>query len=117
MARIEKRKTSYLLVAFEGYTADGKQIRRTKTWKPPSGMAPKKAEKEAMKAAILFEQQVQQGLVLSSGIKFEDFAKQYFEEYANDHLDHGLYKVTNSSCLVSMQLSVRFISTSSVQTI
>ena len=72
--------------AFEGYSSNGKQVRKTKTWKPPVGMSPKKAEKEAMKAAILFEQQVQQGLVLSSGIKFEDFAKRYFEEYANDHL-------------------------------
>lgn len=86
MATIRKRSNSYTLIAYEGYDASGKQVRRTKTWKPPAGMSPKKAEKEAMKQAILFEQQVQCGLILSSGIKFEDFANRYFEEYANDHL-------------------------------
>lgn len=86
MASIKKRGNSYLLRCYDGYTADGKQIEKTKTWKPPAGMSPKKAEKEAMKQAILFDQQVQHGFVLSSGIKFEDFTNRYFEEYANDHL-------------------------------
>lgn len=86
MARVEKRKGSFLLVAFEGYTADGKQIRKTKTWKPPAGMAARKAEKEAMKAAILFEQQVQAGMVAETGVKFSAFADRWFSDYAEVQL-------------------------------
>ena len=49
MPTVRKRGKSYLLKAYEGYTADGKQIVRTKTWNPPAGMSPAKARKEAMK--------------------------------------------------------------------
>ena len=87
MARIEKRKNSFLLVAFEGYTADGKQRRKTKTWKPPAGMSPKKAEKEALKAAVLFEQQVQAGQIADGKrVKFSDFAERWFKDYAETQL-------------------------------
>lgn len=87
MARIEKRKSSFLLVAFEGYNQNGKQIRKTKTWKPPAGMSPKKAEKEAMKAAVLFEQQVQAGQIADGkGVKFSEFAERWFTDYAEVQL-------------------------------
>lgn len=87
MARIEKRKSSFLLVAFEGYDQNGKQIRKTKTWKPPAGMSPKKAEKEAMKAAVLFEQQVQAGQVADGkSVKFSEFAERWFSDYAEIQL-------------------------------
>lgn len=86
MPTVRKRGNSYLLKAYEGYTADGKQIVRTKTWNPPAGMSPAKARKEAMKAAVLFEQQMYSGLVLSSSIKFEEFAQRFFLDYGNTNL-------------------------------
>lgn len=86
MPTVRKRGNSYLLKAYEGYTADGKQIVHTKTWNPPAGMSPAKARKEAMKAAVLFEQQMHNELVLSSSIKFEEFAQRFFLDYGNTNL-------------------------------
>lgn len=83
MASIQKRKNAYTLVAYQGYNAMGKQIRKTKTWKIPAGMSAKKAEKEALKAAVLFEQQLQAGLLSAEhGIKLSDFAQRWFSDYA-----------------------------------
>lgn len=86
MPTVRKRGNSYLLKAYEGYTADGKQIVHTRTWNPPAGMSPTKARKEAMKAAVLFEQQIQTGLALSSSVKFEEFAQRFFLDYGNTNL-------------------------------
>lgn len=83
MASIQKRKNSYTLVAYQGYNAMGKQIRKTRTWKIPAGMSARKAEKEALKAAVLFEQQLQAGLLSAErGLKLSEFAERWFSDYA-----------------------------------
>lgn len=86
MPTVRKRGSSYLLKAYEGYTAEGKQIVHTKTWNPPAGMTAAKARKEAMKAAVLFEQSIQSGLIVSSSVKFEEFAERFFADYGNINL-------------------------------
>ena len=55
------------------------------SWKPPEGMTPKQAEKEVQKQAILFEEKCLCGQV-TANVKFEEFAEQWFEEYARLNL-------------------------------
>ena len=86
MATIKKRGNSYLFRCYDGYTQDGRQKERTMTWKIPEGMSEKKAEKEALHQASLFEESVRKGLVLDTKIKFSDFAEKWFSDYADCNL-------------------------------
>lgn len=85
MATIRKRGNSYQIRVSMGYNAKGEQVIRTKTWKPSAGMTTKQIEKELLKQEIMFEEQCLKG-VASTNIKFEEFAKRWFEEYANANL-------------------------------
>lgn len=85
MANITKRtnkagEVSYLIRAFVAWGADGKQITKSMTWKPPAGMKPRAAEKQAEKEAVLFEEKVKSGTVtLDGNIKFADYAAKWLE--------------------------------------
>ncbi|MCL1806595.1 MAG: site-specific integrase [Oscillospiraceae bacterium] len=81
MASIKKRGNSYLLRVSNGYTVEGKQVDSTKTWRIPQGMSDKQAEKEALRQAILFEEECKGGAT-SSAVKFDTFFTQWFDEYA-----------------------------------
>lgn len=85
MARIVKRGRNYQIRVSDGYTSNGKQNIRTKTWTPKAGMTEKQINKELTKQSVLFEQQCH-GLSESANIKFEAFAKQWFKEYAEPKL-------------------------------
>ncbi len=80
MANITKRtakdgSVSYLIRAYAGETASGKQIRKSMTYNPPANMRPTTAEKEAQKQAALFEQRVQSGLAAFGGnTSFKEYA-------------------------------------------
>ena len=82
MATIKKRGNSYLFRCYDGYDQNGKQIERTMTWKIPEGMSERKAEKEALHQAALFEERVRTGQTAEQKIKFADFAKKWFSDYA-----------------------------------
>lgn len=87
MASIRKRGNSYELTAYVGYDSNGKQIKKTKSWKIPSGMAERKAEKEATKAAFEFEKLLLTGQIAENGkIKLCDFVVHWFETYAENQL-------------------------------
>lgn len=86
MASITKRKNSYLIRVSAGYDVSGNQITKSMTWKIPEGMSEKKAEKEAYREAILFEEKVRNGEVLDGRIKFEEYAEQWFRDYAEPQL-------------------------------
>ena len=81
MASTRRRGNSYLLRVCNGYTVDGKQMDSTKTWRIPEGMSEKAAEKEAMRQAVLFEEECRGGAV-TSAVKFDSFFTQWFDEYA-----------------------------------
>lgn len=91
MATIRKRGNSYQIRVSCGYDVMKNQINRTMTWRPPEGMTVKQAEKEAQKQAILFEEKCSMGQTTTS-VKFEEFAEQWFEEYAKLNLRHTTYK-------------------------
>lgn len=86
MATIRKRGKGYQLRCSAGYDANGKQIVRTKTWNPPSSWADKRAAKEAVHQAELFEEEVRRGLNPSGKIKFSQFIELWFEKYAEPTL-------------------------------
>ena len=77
---------SYLVRVYNGRTQVDKVITRCKTVTPPAGMGKKKAEKWVQEQAVLFEQQVTNGLVLDSDMLLDDLIDRWFEEYANKQL-------------------------------
>ena len=77
---------SYLVRVYNGRTQDDKVITRCKTVTPPAVMGKKKAEKWVQEQAVLFEQQVTNGMVLDSDMLLDDHIDRWFEEYANKHL-------------------------------
>ena len=88
MASISKRGNSYRIKVSCGYDAHGKQVSQFLTWKPEPGMTKKQIEKEVQRQAVLFEEECAGGNKVCA-IKFEDFAKQWFTEYAYIRLKAG----------------------------
>jgi len=86
MATIKKRGNAYLFRCYDGYDHTGKQIERTMTWKIPAGITERKAEKEALREAALFEERVRSGQVSEKKIKFADFTEIWFKNYAEVQL-------------------------------
>jgi hypothetical protein len=75
MANIQKRGDTYTFRVSAGYDANGKQVIKTMTWKPPAGMNKRRADKEARHEAELFEEKVRNGMVGDGRMKLADFAK------------------------------------------
>ncbi len=80
MATIEKRGETYRITVSAGYDLNGKQIRRSMTYKPEAGMTKRKAEKEAHRQALLFEESIKNGFTTDGNIKFEEFARQWVKQ-------------------------------------
>ena len=80
MASITKRKGSYFIAVSCGYDQNGRQIRRTMTYKPEANMTERQIQKEVQRQAVLFEEQVRNGQVSSDGrLKLADFVPMYLE--------------------------------------
>lgn len=82
MANIQPRRNkdgkiiSYSIRVFKGRDANGKQLKpHTMTFEIPEKWSEEKAEKEAAKAAILFEKQCKDGIVVDNNQTFEKYAK------------------------------------------
>lgn len=86
MATIKKRGNSYQFRVYAGYDTDGKQIERTKSWKPPEDWSERRAEKEAQRLAALFEEQIRSGGLRNGKMKFADFAEYWMQNYAEKNL-------------------------------
>ena len=87
MASIRKRGETFTLTVSMGYqfnpkTGKNEQVKKTKTWIPPAGMAPKKAENEAQKAADLWESRIKGYTNLNENAKFEEIVEWYLETVA-----------------------------------
>jgi len=85
MATIQKRGETYRIKVSCGYRANGRQIEKSKTWKPTPGMTDRKIEKELERQTVLFEKECQ-GLSCGANIKFETFTEQWLKEYAEPKL-------------------------------
>lgn len=86
MANIEKRGDSYRITVSCGYGVDGKKKRAHMTWKPDKGMTERQIKKELERQAVLFEERCNSGGVASGAIKFEAFAEEWFEKYAEKQM-------------------------------
>ena len=82
MATVVKRNDTYRITVSSGYDSEGKQIRRTSTWKPAPGMTSKQIEKELTRQATLFEEKCRSGLIQSDNITLYDFCEKWLSEYA-----------------------------------
>ena len=58
MASIRKRGNNFTVTVSMGYDQNGKQIKKTTTYKPPEGVTDKKAEKLANEYAVIWEQKI-----------------------------------------------------------
>lgn len=80
MATIQKRNDSYLIRVSCGYDTQGKQIIKSRTWKPEAGMTEKQIQKELNRVSFEFESNVLNGNIAdSTNIKLSDFCVQYLE--------------------------------------
>lgn len=83
MAAIRKRSNgSYEIKVSCGYDVNGRQHNQYRSYYPEPGMTQKQIEKEVNRVAVLFEEECKKGQV-TAAVKFEKFAEQWFEEYAN----------------------------------
>ena len=86
MATVQKRGDTYIITVSCGYDIHGKQVRRHRTWEPEPGMTAKQIQKTLQREQVLFEEDCKTGVSEGGSIKFEAFAKQWFEEYAEPSL-------------------------------
>lgn len=86
MASIRKRGSSFEIRVSDGVGASGAPKYAQMTWTPPKEMTPRKAEKEAQKQALLFEEKIRTGQFISSDVTLENFAARWFREHAEQNL-------------------------------
>ena len=79
---IVKRGNSFSFTVALGYDNNGKQIRKTKTFKPPAGTTEKQAEKQAKEAYIDFQRYCQGVTNLKENMRFSELVDWYFENFA-----------------------------------
>lgn len=83
MATYTKRGGSYRIRASVGYTPEGKQVMKSKTWTPAPGMTERQIEKELTRQMVLFEEECRGSSLTDGHIKFETFANQWLSEYVD----------------------------------
>lgn len=86
MASVTERNGKYFIMVSIGYDLTGRQIRKTKTWKPDKSMTAKQIEKAVQEQAVLFEKKVLSGQVLDGGVTFADFVDRWRKDYAEPQL-------------------------------
>lgn len=82
MPSIKKRGNTYRIMVSLGYGLDGKQIRKTTTYRPPADVTPGKAEKLATAFAYEFEKRCQGMANLDENLRFKDLYDWYYEQIA-----------------------------------
>ena len=86
MATYTKRGSSYRIRASVGYTPEGKQVMKSRTWTPSPGMTERQIEKELNRQMVLFDEECRGSSLTDGHIKFQAFADQWFSEYVDKTL-------------------------------
>ncbi len=74
--RIEgKNSGSYKITVHCGYDHEYRKIRHYKTWRVPDGWSVKRADREAQKIALEFEQSLSQGYLLDNRQTFREYVE------------------------------------------
>ena len=82
MASIRKRGETYTITAYMGYDENGKQRKKTTTFRPPDGVTPGKAEKLARAFAATWEDKIRGYVALDENRTFSELAAWYYETVA-----------------------------------
>ena len=86
MATYTKRGSSYRIRASVGYTPEGKQVMKSKTWTPAPSMTDRQVEKELNRQMVLFDEECRGSSATDGHIKFQTFTEQWFSEYVDKSL-------------------------------
>lgn len=86
MATYTKRGKSYRIRSSVGYTPEGKQVMKSKTWTPEPGMTERQIERELNRQMVLFDEECRGSSLMDGHIKFETFAQQWVKEYVEKSL-------------------------------
>lgn len=89
MASIEKRgDNSYRITVCDGYKSKGTKNKKRKSITLDPGLTPKQIEKELLRQATLFEEEVKRGTYLDGGkITFKEFCEKWITDYAEKELE------------------------------
>ena len=82
MASIRKRGETYTITAYMGYDENGKQRKKTTTFRPPDGVTPGKAEKLAKAYAATWEEKIRGYVALDENRTFTELAEWYYSTVA-----------------------------------
>ncbi|MDL2318468.1 site-specific integrase [Eubacteriales bacterium OttesenSCG-928-A19] len=90
-----KRGVSYQITVSQGRDLKNQQNRRYRTWRPPAGMTERQAEKEVLKVAMQFEQQLEQGYVADDRQTVEEYARYFIDLKERSGTKHATIKLWN----------------------
>ena len=82
MASIRKRGETFTITAYMGYDKQGRQIKKTTTFRPPDGVTAGKAEKLARQYAAVWEEKIRGYVSLDENRTFEELAEWYYKNVA-----------------------------------
>lgn len=82
MASIRKRGDTFTITAYMGYDENGKQRKKTTTFRPPDGVTPGKAEKLAKAFAATWEDKIRGYVALDENRTLSELAEWYYSTVA-----------------------------------
>ncbi len=82
MASIRKRGETFTITAYMGYDENGKQRKKTTTYRPPDGVTAGKAEKLAKQYAAVWEEKIRGYVALDENRTFSELAEWYYSTVA-----------------------------------
>lgn len=83
---IVQRGKSYTFTVALGMDINGKQIRKTTTFRPPEGLTEKKADKLAKEEYLNFKNHCKGMASLNENMRFHELVEEYFKLYAPNKL-------------------------------
>lgn len=82
MASIRKRGETFTITAYMGYDEQGKQVKKTTTYRPPDGVTAGKAEKLAKQYAAVWEEKIKGYVALDENRTFSELVDWYYKNIA-----------------------------------
>ena len=86
MASIRKRGKTYTITVYMGYDSNGKQLKKTTTFKPPENCPEAKARKLALQFSYVWEHRIRGYTLLNENQTLESLVEWYYECIAPNRL-------------------------------
>lgn len=87
-----KNGLSYKITVSMGRNQEGKQVRHYKTFTPEPSMRESRADKEAAKIAMQFEEELRQGYQMNQKITFQEYAAYFLKTRQKSGLKRSTYE-------------------------